>query len=341
MKRDRFATCGRVGLFRARPGWRLLWMGTLVAAGCVPMRARNAALEDLANSPCDEADRIVVTVNGTTITHGDFYRKVVDKVGMMSLLTRILDEELFRQEADRLGVTVSDEETEEAVQSFLAGMAREKGGMDKVVDMYASGGISLEEIRRELAPNLRIEVLMRKVTKALRKIGDEDLRKYYERSYKRKRYITRHIAYSFSPPEGEAQADEGRLKLLAYNRAARAARLVREGADFATLARMESDDQVTSALGGEFGAVSEDLPLPPEFKEAIFALRPMEVSEPIENPRYPGFHVFQVTGVVPSESFVTCVDKMRNELEEREPAAEELSKVLESLRDRARFEWGN
>ncbi|MCZ6794475.1 MAG: peptidylprolyl isomerase [Planctomycetota bacterium] len=323
----------------------LLWLVPLLAvAGCIRPSARTTALKDLEQTPWDhawgDAERVAFSVNGEKVTYRDYYRRVFEKVGLKTLMVELVDEELFRQEARRLGVEVSSAEVEHAVGRFLEGMAQERGGIEKLTEFYAARGITLEELRGDLASNLKAEVLRRKVTKALRRVDDPTLREYYEKTYKRKRYFARHIAYSFQPSPGESEKDLGRLKLQAYDRAVRAAELVRGGADFATLAKMESDEPLTAPRGGDLGAISEASPLPAEFKEVIFALAPLEVSAPVENPRFAGFHVFQVTEIVASESFVTCVDEMKKELEEKEPPPEEIARAVDRLRSRARITWG-
>jgi peptidyl-prolyl cis-trans isomerase C len=56
---------------------------------------------------------------------------------------------------------------------------------------------------------------------------------------------------------------------------------VREGADFETLAREKSDDKSSAQKGGEFGTIRRGDRIPDEVKQAVFALKPGEVSDPI------------------------------------------------------------
>lgn len=65
---------------------------------------------------------------------------------------------------------------------------------------------------------------------------------------------------------------------------------LREGADFAELARTRSDDAESAARGGQF-AIYERGPSDSLLKSAAFALRVGEVSEPIQSPF--GWHVLQ------------------------------------------------
>lgn len=65
---------------------------------------------------------------------------------------------------------------------------------------------------------------------------------------------------------------------------------LREGADFADLARTRSDDAESAARGGQF-AIYERGPADTLLKSAAFGLRIGEVSEPIQSPF--GWHVIQ------------------------------------------------
>ena len=336
---QKFGVCGVLGLLS-------LLCVSAMQSGC--LRPRQVSLEDsqpevlrdLAATPCEEADAVLVTVNGQPLTRGEFYRRVTAKLGTKTLLMEILDEELFLQEAEKQGISLSDEEIADASERFLEGMAQETGGVEKMIAEYRARGVSLEELKRDLAGSVRTELLRREVAKSMRKVDDETLRKYYEQTYKKERYETRHIAYSFAPPTGQSYSDIEPLKLQAYQKARRAVDLVREGQDFAEIAKFESDDKMTAQLGGALPPVSEDSRLlPPAFREVIFALEPGEVSEPVENPERPGFHIFQLTKVLPSQSFPECEGRMRRELLEREPSPQEVDEVLRALRGRAAIDW--
>jgi peptidyl-prolyl cis-trans isomerase C len=64
------------------------------------------------------------------------------------------------------------------------------------------------------------------------------------------------------------------------------------GADFATIAKAESDDTVSGAQGGDLGEFHKGMMVPP-FEQAAFALKPGEISEPVKTPF--GYHIIVVT----------------------------------------------
>ena len=67
---------------------------------------------------------------------------------------------------------------------------------------------------------------------------------------------------------------------------------IRGGGDFATLARSNSQDTLSAARGGDLGWVSPG-ELVPQFEEAMDALLPGEVSDPVKTEF--GWHLIQVT----------------------------------------------
>jgi parvulin-like peptidyl-prolyl isomerase len=84
------------------------------------------------------------------------------------------------------------------------------------------------------------------------------------------------------------------------------ARLV-GGADFAELAKTESDDTLTGAKGGALDVFGHGQ-MVPSFEEAAYKLKNGEISEPVKSPF--GFHIIQV-----EERQVKTLEELRPELE--------------------------
>jgi len=96
------------------------------------------------------------------------------------------------------------------------------------------------------------------------------------------------------PPAGEA-ANPAREKLTeaAANAKAQSLRTrIQNGADFAELARTESEHP-TASRGGDFGFVKRNQ-FAPQIDNAVFALQPNQVTEPLRD-RF-GFFIFQLEG---------------------------------------------
>lgn len=124
-------------------------------------------------------------------------------------------------------------------------------------------------------------------------VDDASLKKYYEdhkSEYEKVR--ARHILIRMagSPvPVKPGQKELTEAEALAKAQALRAK--IQGGADFAEIAKAESDDTGSGAKGGELGAFAHGQ-MVPTFDEAAFKLKPGELSEPVKSPF--GFHLIQV-----------------------------------------------
>ena len=87
---------------------------------------------------------------------------------------------------------------------------------------------------------------------------------------------------------GKAQRSDAEARKLAADLVQKA----RAGADFAQLAKENSDDQTSKAAGGDYGTVHASSPLPDNVKRAIFALKPGEVTDPLRLSA--AFYIFQL-----------------------------------------------
>ena len=288
-------------------------------------------LRQLETSPWVEPNSVVARVNGREITRGEFYLRVLRRFGTSKLLAGLVKEELFLQEAERLGLKIEPSELNAKVDEVLDDLAQKAGGHQKLEARYRGEGLSVAEVRRDLEREVATQLLIGKVTRSHRNITDEVVMNYYKRTRRYKRFIARQIAYSFSDDVS---------KLAAYDKAMRAANHVRGGADFSDLAKAESEDPVTGPQGGWLGAVHEDTPMKPtlaHFKTKIMSLAPNEVSDPVENPDG-GYHIFQVTEIRESQSFAACQDELAFELRKMDPDVREIEALLRKLQENADVE---
>ncbi len=113
---------------------------------------------------------------------------------------------------------------------------------------------------------------------------------------------------------------------------------LKEGADFAELAREYSDDSLSAEAGGDLGYLSRGN-LGEAYDEALFALEEGEVSGPVETDY--GTHFIKLLDVRTSEP--TSLDEMRDELRRElanDRAGEEYARLRSELADLAYSEEG-
>ncbi len=114
-------------------------------------------------------------------------------------------------------------------------------------------------------------------------------RKHFDRYSAPEIMGARHIL--ISPTGPGARADQE-----ARARADSVYQLVKNGADFATLAQRLSDDPATRARGGDLGDFGRGAMLD-EFERAVFAMQPGDVSPPVRTEV--GYHIIKCTNHLP------------------------------------------
>ncbi|MCO5100312.1 MAG: SurA N-terminal domain-containing protein [Burkholderiaceae bacterium] len=139
-------------------------------------------------------------------------------------------------------------------------------------------------------------------------VSPEDARSYYEQN--KARFTTAeqrrasHILIRVDPDASPEQREAAREKAQAIERQ------LKEGADFATLARTESQDPGSANSGGDLGFFTRDMMVQP-FADAAFALDVGQTSAVV--PTEFGFHVIRVTDIRPATQ--KSFDSVRPEIE--------------------------
>jgi peptidyl-prolyl cis-trans isomerase C len=125
------------------------------------------------------------------------------------------------------------------------------------------------------------------------KLDDSDVRKYYdEHKGEYERVKARHILIRTQgapmpvrPGQKEITEAEGLAKATELRKK------IEGGADFAQIAREESDDTTSGMNGGDLGFFGHNQMVEP-FDKAAFALKPGDLSQPVKTPF--GYHVIKV-----------------------------------------------
>jgi len=235
------------------------------------------------------------------------------------------------------GVTVTDTEIQEAYQrrneqvqfDFL--VVRPEDHEDEV-----AGSITEAELRERFEANepeyrlperRRISYAVLE-TEAIREqidIPEERLRDEYEARIDEftvpEQVQARHILFRLPPEPDEETVAEVRSEAEAVREE------IRAGADFAEMARNNSDDGPTASAGGDLGWFGRGR-MTPEFEEVAFSLEVGETSGLVRTPF--GFHIIRVEGQRPEQ--VRSFEQVRGQIEQQ-LAAERAQQRVERLAD--------
>lgn len=285
----------------------------LLLLGCAFILGGLIVLAGMSLTASSQDGDVVAVVNGEPITREEFFERLQEAAGEQ-ILDQIILEKVIAQAEGNAGVTVSEEE----LQEELAGIKESFASDEEFEAELSRYGLTLERLLYEIRLNLILTKLSRKdVT-----VTDEEIASFFEEN---KQYLhtplqikVRHILVA---SEEEAKEIVAQLK---------------EGTDFAELARAKSIDTASGVQGGEIGFIDEDSPIVEEFKTAAFALAVGEVSDPVKSQF--GWHIIRVDERV--DAVEATLENTRDWIEEYliSQKARPVGDVVTELRSGAKVE---
>jgi len=220
-----------------------------------------------------------------------------------SVLNDLVDEEILVQKAREMKLEVTDaENTSAADRQIKTIRAQFKSDDEYRTELRNAGLGTAEEYRKALIEQYRRQNLQQKAFAELRKrakpvnVTDDEVTAAFEQSrtelQKRPATVTfrQIIVAPHASPAAKAKAKARADSLLVE---------IRKGGDFEQIAKRESMDPGTKALGGDLGWNRRGSGLVPQFEAMMFALRPGEVSPVIETSF--GYHIIRVDRVQSAE----------------------------------------
>lgn len=161
------------------------------------------------------------------------------------ILRNLIDEELQRQEAERLNITVSDREVDKA---FADAAKRNNMTADQLESILRNNGISPEVLRRQIRSQILWgHTVSRRLRREVR-VNDEEVDEEIARLEKLRNTPQYHIAEIFLSVDDPDQDERVRQA------ADRLVQQIKQGADFGALANAFSQS-TSAAHGGDIGWV--------------------------------------------------------------------------------------
>jgi len=245
----------------------------------------------------------------------------------------LVQEEEFRQEGERLGVTVTQKDIDHQVQ--LIKKAYYKGSDKQLEAALKKDHITLAQVEQyNIRPNLLSQKLQAKVTSSV-KVSKAAAQTYYNQNK----------ASFTAPPTREVRHILVSSKSLAEKLEAK----LKDGASFAKLAKQYSKDtgsaqqggKLCVAHGGSSGACQQTVA---PFDKAAFALKAREISQPVHS-QY-GWHIIQALGPVKpahTQSFKEVEAQIESSLAQQQKQvawSNWLAKVTKDFKGKVAFQTG-
>ncbi|RCW47851.1 peptidylprolyl isomerase [Paenibacillus prosopidis] len=266
----------------------------------------------LIKPPFGGSNETVATVNGVNISKDRLYDELV-LAGGAATLDNLITQELIGQEAKAASVTVSDAD----VTAEIDLIKKSFGSDEEFNATLAQYGMTLESLQKDTKVNLTI----RKILEPQTDVTDAEIQKFYDEN-----------KASLGTPE---QVQASHILVATKEEADAILAELKQGADFATLAKEKSTDPGSKDNGGDLGFFGKGA-MVPEFEEAAFALKVNELSGVVQTEH--GFHIIKKTAekaaVVPT--FEEKKEEIRKQLVATE--ANELSEAwMAKIREKAKI----
>lgn len=230
-------------------------------------------------------DQVVALVNDEQVTIDELAARLRDATGQLddagsidqytlnqlreSALQAIINERLIAQQADKQQVSVSEEEIQQQIDALL-----EAYHASDIQTVLNEQGQSYQEWEQSQRDKLLLEKLVDLNMSSMISVSEEETRQAYEQN--KEKY------------DHPAQVRAAQILTYDESQAQRALQELRNGVDFAQVARKFSESQ-DAETGGDLGFFGEGV-MPPEFDEVIFPLKLGEIS-PVVKTQY-GYQIF-------------------------------------------------
>ena len=222
-----------------------------------------------------------------------------------NILNGLIDEEvLLQRAAGDTSIVVADADVQETVQRQVAQIRGQFPSDQEFLRQLRQAGFgSQDEYRKWMTEQARRTELQRRVVQKYQQEGkmikvavsDQEVNEAYEKN--KATFPKRPPAVSFRQVVVATTASRQSLD-RAKAKADSLLAEIRRGADFAQVARRESQDSASREQGGDLGWNRRG-ELVPEFEHMMFAIAPGQVS-PVVLTQY-GYHIIKVERAKPSE----------------------------------------
>lgn len=289
----------------------------------------------LALTGCADKDT-AAKVNGESISNAELEKQLVqlkkqypnmfegaDGEGRLldfkqRLLDNLVNQKLIEQAAQDKNIKISDADIKKQIDQLKAGFKDET----QFEDALKSAGMTLETLTEQIRQQLMTQKLIESLA-ADEKITAKDIQTYYDANksqfFQKASKRASHILFKV---EDKAKA----TAILAK---------VKDGGDFASLAKANSIDTATAAKGGDLGWPTTAFV--PEFQAALDKLSKGQMSGLVQTPY--GWHIIKVTDTrTGSQQSLAEVKSQIEQIIIQQRRADAYQKFLNDLRKKADIE---
>lgn len=235
------------------------------------------------------------------------------------LLDNLVNQVLIMQAAKDRDINVSDADVKKQIDQLKAGF-KDDAAFTEALKTAGMDPAGLEEqVKNQLITQKLIESLAKDI-----KISDADIKSYYDKN--KAQFSTpaqKRASHILFKPEDKAKAE----KIL---------KEVKEGGNFAALAKANSTDPGSATKGGDLGWPTT--PYVPEFEAAVKKLDKGDTTTALVKTQF-GWHIIRVTDERDAKN--KTLAEAKSDIEQilvQQRRADAYQKLLEELRKKAKIE---
>lgn len=259
---------------------------------------------NLQPSQSESSSDVAVIINGEEIKESQINQKVQQQLQRLpsqipeqqrkqyeqrikqQVLQQVVVEKLLDEQIEKEGIEVTDQEVVDYIKE-MASQQETPMSLEEVKQLVEAQGQDFEQVKQDIKGQLKYKKLLEQQFADKIKVTEEEAKEYYENNKQEfenpEQVKASHILIE-SDPNDPNKSKKKAEKLL---------KQIQEGADFAALAKANSEGP-SSQRGGDLGFFSKGQ-MVPAFEKVAFNLEPNEVSDEVVKTRF-GYHIIKKTG---------------------------------------------
>lgn len=230
-----------------------------------------------------------------------------EKEYALNILNKAIDQELLFQKGKQKSIKIK----EDTIQKELENIQSKFPDVKTFLAALAFQNLTLDRLTKKIEKQLTEESLVRMEMAPKVDVSDRQVEEVYEKNKARyitaEKYRVSHIFVgSVEAPLNQIENENDRKKAERFSKILdlQAKELMEEileklkrGADFAELAKRNSEDEASREKGGDLGEVDLNQTLP-ELASVIAKLKPGNISEVVKTSF--GYHILKLNQIIPS-----------------------------------------
>ena len=290
-----------------------LIFSAVIALSCKPKSPKETVAEKSPKTSADSGANIAVTINGVDIPESEIEKLVNQQLAMIAkqsaqmpptfaeqyakqireqVLEQTIRRHLLDEKVKEANIIIMDEEVTSTIEKIAAAQ-REPLSLEEFKKKLAEYGQSFDNVKEDIRKGLARNRFMEAQWAGKINVTEEDARKYYQENPKQyetpEQVRASHIL--IKPVFTDPNADPNEAKVVAKAKAEDLLKQIKGGADFAELAKANSNCP-SAPNGGDLGFFPRgETTL--EFEKTAFEMEIGQISDVVET-EY-GYHIIKVT----------------------------------------------